>query len=72
MESDTCKEHSGCITDIANLKEDVLRHEKDIKTVNTKVDSKSEKIMSRLNVVLGGVVVSCIMLVIDIAIRTAK
>ena len=56
MHDSTCKEHSGCMARIENI-------EKDSELMAKKVD----KIFNRINLILGGIVVSCIMLVINLA-----
>lgn len=63
---DLCHEHSGCIRDIANLKEVTGRHEKELERVSEKTD----RIFSRINVILGGIVIAIVMLLINITIKT--
>ena len=50
-----CVEHSGLVARITNLEEEM-----------NKETSRTDTIMSRLNVVLGGVAVSCILLVLNL------
>ncbi len=57
--SDTCLAHSGLETHIQTLHESVTEVKKDVK-----------KIFTRTNVVLGGICVSCILLAINIVIKS--
>jgi hypothetical protein len=54
----TCKEHTGCLADIKNLKDSDDRQWETI-----------DAIRNRLNLVLGGVCVSCVLLVVNILIQ---
>lgn len=53
-----CPEHSGFKARIDNLEEEY----KDM-------NSKQDKIFTRLNIILGGICVACIMLVVNIVIN---
>ena len=64
MEDTTCHEHSGCMADIAMLKNETDKQWRSISTTNKKVDT----IMARLNVILGSIVVAAILLAINIAL----
>ena len=55
MNDYTCKEHTGCVARIEHL-------EGESETMRNRVD----KIFSRINLILGGIVVSCVMLVINL------
>lgn len=57
----TCLDHSGCIARISILEHDVA-----------KADNKINEIFTRLNVILGGTVVACLLLVVNILIEAAK
>ena len=74
-----CKAHSGCITDINNLKEGI--HElwaytketqnamrKEISDTQKVLQETSNTIQSRINVVLGGIAVACILMVINLLV----
>ena len=65
MTNELCHEHSGCINDIANLKHDNAKQWQEIGRMNDKIDG----IMTRLNVVLGSVVVACVMLLLNLVFR---
>ncbi len=60
MTNDVCHEHSGCITDIKNLKSSDSKQWEEISDMRDKVDS----IMTRLNVILGSIVVATIALIL--------
>lgn len=60
-----CTDHSGCIKDIDNLKSDNSKQWKELDNMRSRIDG----IFTRLNILLGGVVVACVMLVINIFIR---
>lgn len=60
-----CHEHSGCVTDIENLKDSNSKLWDEISTVRNKVDT----IMVRLNVILGCIVVSVIMLAVNLTFK---
>jgi cell division protein FtsL len=65
-----CDEHSGCIERIGHLeKQDKEQWDKMAK-IEDKFDSKFNSIFNRINVILGGVVVACIMLAINIVFKT--
>ena len=57
-----CEDHSGCIRDIEHLQLSDRDQWESIGKNRDRIDS----ILSRMNLVLGGVVVSCIMLVINL------
>lgn len=58
MTNEKCNEHSGCMTAIKNLEKTDDAQWKAI-----------ESIKSRINVVLGGVCMSCILLAINLLIK---
>lgn len=60
-----CDEHSGCVARIENLEKNNLSQWEKI----DKVDNKVNSIFTRVNIVLGGIVVACIMLVINLLIK---
>jgi hypothetical protein len=60
-----CVEHSGCIARIGTLE----KTEREQWAAIDKQGDKVESIVARLNVVLGGVAVSCILLVVDIVVK---
>lgn len=57
-----CIHHSGCITNIDNLKESDRQQWVTIEKIGDRLDSFS----TRMNITLGGVAVSCILLAINI------
>lgn len=57
--SDVCLAHSGFKTDIKNLHSSVNEVKADVK-----------KIFNRTNVVLGGICISCILLALNLIIKT--
>lgn len=60
----TCHEHSGCLADIRNLKEsddDQWAAIKDLQEMR-------DKLFGRVNIILGGLVVSIVLLLVNIAI----
>ena len=65
--SDTCKEHTGCIARIDN-----------IEVVNAgqwtkmgKMDARMNTILTRINIILGGIAASCVLLVINLVSKVA-
>lgn len=58
--SEVCAGHSGLVTEIKELKSDMGYY-------RDKIDS----LMTRLNVILGGVLVAVILLCVDIVIKVA-
>jgi len=62
---EVCKQHSGCISDIEHLKFDNAQQWKEIGKVSAKVDA----ILTRLNVVLGSLVVAIILFAVNIAMK---
>jgi hypothetical protein len=63
---ETCHDHTGCLRDIANLGKEAESQWEAIAKVNSRIDT----MMNRLNVILGGVVVACILLAINILMKT--
>lgn len=66
METEVCKLHSGLDTAIDNLTKDNINQWEVIGEMRTKVDN----IMSRLNVILGGMVVAVVLLLINIMLKS--
>lgn len=65
MNNEICHEHSGCISDINTLKSENVKQWEAITAMGNKVDG----IMTRLNVILGGIVVAVIMLLLNIVVK---
>lgn len=55
---DNCRDHSGCVADIEHLQESDKQQWECLHSIS-----------ARINVVLGGVAVSCIMLAINLIIK---
>lgn len=64
MNGPKCDDHSGCLADIKNLKNSDKTQWEAIGKNRDRID----QIITRLNITLGGVVVACLMLIIDILI----
>jgi len=58
--TDTCQAHSGCVTDIKHLKSSDSKQWEEISAMRDKIDG----IMTRLNVILGSIVVATIALIL--------
>ena len=56
-----CHEHSGCMADIQHLKCSVVS----LKRQATDMDHRVDSIMSKLNTVLGSIVVASILLILN-------
>lgn len=52
-----CTEHSGCLARITNVEEDIH----DMKT-------RHDSIFTRLNIILGGIAVACVLLAVNILV----
>ncbi len=66
MSSDEmCSEHSGCMARIDNLEKSQKEQWETMAKQRERVDS----IFMRLNITLGGVVVACVLLAINLAIK---
>jgi len=63
-----CVEHSGCIARITQVENDCKDQWTHIGNLGNKIQNTHEKIMTRMNVILGGIVVACVMLAINIII----
>ena len=63
--NDICKEHSGCLARIGGLE----KSEGEQWGEMTEMSNRINAIFTRLNIILGGVVVACVMLAINIVIR---
>lgn len=62
---EVCKEHSGCIKSIEALEESDVRQW-------DKLDKQEQRItgiFTRINIILGGIVVSCILLLVNLAVK---
>lgn len=64
-ENNICKEHSGCIARIENLEKESAEQWKGLEMTSKRIDS----MLTKINVILGGVVVACIMLAINLLIK---
>jgi hypothetical protein len=65
---DVCQHHSGCLADINNLKDENKSQWGAIDKMSDKVNS----IMTRINIILGSVVVACIMLALNLLMEYLK
>ena len=61
----SCTEHSGFVARIANLEASETKQWSQF----NKVDARFNSMLTRINLTLGGIAVSCILLVINIAIK---
>jgi len=66
MDERVCPEHSGMASSIKSLRHCTDKQRETIKDLEAKVDG----IMSRLNIILGGIVVSIIMLFLNLIFKT--
>lgn len=64
-ENGTCKQHTGLDARICHVE----RENGDQWEKIGKMDNRIDKIFSRLNIILGGVVVACIMLVLNFLVK---
>ena len=62
---DRCPDHTGCIRDISHLQES----DRDQWTSIGKNRERIDTILSRVNITLGGVTVSCVLLVINLLVK---
>lgn len=62
---EVCHEHSGCLSDIANLKKSDSSQWEELRIMRDKVGN----IMTRLNIVLGGIIVAIIIAMINLAMN---
>lgn len=60
-----CSDHSGCLADITHLKCENRKQWDKMGRMGDKIDS----IMSKLNVVLGSIVVACIVLALNLIFK---
>ena len=65
MNDNICQEHSGCLSDIEHLKDDSKVQWDFMRALDYRIDG----IMNRLNIILGGIVVACILLAINTLLR---
>lgn len=65
MADNLCGEHTGCIARITNLEKSDCRQWTEIH----EQDSRIDKIMTRLNVILGGVAVAVVMLLLNLGFK---
>ncbi len=66
MSNEVCHEHSGCITSIDNLKKSDSKQWAEIGIMRTKIDG----IMTRVNVILGLLIVGVILVLINVLVKT--
>lgn len=64
-----CDEHSGCLERIGYLEKQDREQWDKMEKIEDKVDAKIGSIFNRINVILGGVVVACIMLAVNILLK---
>lgn len=60
-----CSEHSGCMARVERLE----KENNDQWDRLAKTDERMDSIFTRLNIVLGGIIVACIMLAINLALK---
>lgn len=65
MNHETCLKHTGVVADIEHLKNSLIDQQARI----TELDNRIDMIMTRLNVILGGMVVSVIALLLNLIVR---
>ena len=63
-----CQEHSGCVESISNLKISDSEQWEEIGTMRGRIDN----VMTRLNVILGGVVVAVVLLLLNLLASSFK
>jgi len=63
-----CKAHSGCIADISNLKTGMHEIWGYTKGIETQMKEMKDSVQARINYVLGGVVVACILMVVNLIV----
>ena len=68
VENNICRDHSGCIADITNMKSNIHELWKYTQGVETQMKEMRDSIQSRINYVLGGIVVACILMVVNMVI----
>ena len=64
MGSENCLEHTGCVARIKALENENNKLWEEV----AKVDNKVDEIMSKLNIVLGSLVIACVMLVANLVL----
>ena len=62
MNKEVCHDHSGCVKEISNLAAENNMQWDKIGRLSDRID----KLMDRLNWILGGVVVSCVLLILNL------
>lgn len=68
MENLICDQHSGFEERIKTVEKNNTEQWTHINELGDKVNENQNKIMTRINVVLGGIAVACILLTINMAI----
>jgi len=63
-ENNTCKQHTGLVARLDNVE----KENNDQWGKMSNMEDKMDSIFTRLNIILGGVAVACIMLVINIIV----
>jgi len=63
--TELCNEHSGCLARLGNLENNNQKQWEKIDVVNSKVD----RMFTRLNIILGGMVVAVVLLLINIIVE---
>lgn len=63
-----CSEHSGCVERISGLEKENITQWTGIKNNRDRIDA----ILARVNIILGGMVTACILLVINIILNYKK
>jgi len=65
VDNNTCKEHSGFKSRIETVEKENSEQWKGLKEMDSRINS----IFTRINIILGGVIVACVMLVINFLIQ---
>lgn len=67
---DRCSEHTGCVERIKHLEYRDSEMSEKLTKLEDRIDDKFDAFSNRLNVILGGIVVACIMLVVNIVLKS--
>lgn len=65
MNNEVCHMHSGILSDIDNIKKSDSKQWEELAIMRGRIDN----IMTRLNVILGGIVVAIVVLLLNIVIK---
>lgn len=72
MASEMCDQHSGLVEAIENLKAENKEFRTSMENTKREITEMRNKLFARLNLALGGIAASCVLLVLNLVVKIAS